>query len=71
MVTSEKTYAILKQNNQLYLKMKMVQTEMTQSESWLGFIIPLVGLSPRVPARCSGQSCKEQREQRDNGFKER
>lgn len=68
---SEKTYAILKQNNQLYLKMKMVQTKMSQSESRLVFIIPLVGLSPSVPARCSGQSCMEQKEQRDNGFKAR
>lgn len=48
--------------------MKMVQTKMSQSESRLVFIIPLVGLSPSVPARCSGQTCREQREQRDNGF---
>lgn len=49
----------------------MVQTKMGQSESRLVFIIPLVGLSPSVPARCSGQSCMKQREQRDNEFKER
>lgn len=42
---------------------------MSQSESRLVLIIRLVGLSPSVPARCGGQSCTEQREQRTTGLK--
>lgn len=34
-------------------------------------MIPLVGLSPRVPTRCGGQSCVGQRVHRNSGLKDR